>query len=109
MSQRNRNVNIPCVQISQLQRVITMSVMMHASSTKQFVVFFIVVVFFMVVLYPQNRHWEVLRAWWTLHITHADVASYWQSLTGVPVLAPGATLAVASVLQRAVQAYLVAT
>ena len=63
----------------------------------------------MVLLYPQNRHWEVLRAWWTLHITHADVAGYWQSLTGVPVLAPGATLAAASVLQRAVQAYLVPT
>ena len=65
-------------------------------------------VFFTVLLYPQNRHWEVLKAWWTLHVTHADLAGYWQSLTGIPVVAPGATLAVASVIQRTVQAYLVA-
>ena len=38
MSQGNRNINIPCVQISQQQWVITMSIMMHTSSTKQSVV-----------------------------------------------------------------------
>ena len=64
------------------------------------------VVFFTVLLYPQNRHWEGLKAWWTLHVTHADLAGYW--LTGIPVVGWGATLAVASVIQRTVQAYLVA-
>ena len=29
-------------------------------------------------LFPQNRHCELLRAWWTIHVTHADLAGYWQ-------------------------------
>lgn len=49
---------------------------------------------------PQNRHWELFQAWWTIHVTHSDLAGFWQSATGIPVVAPGVTIALASLVQK---------
>ena len=53
-----------------------------------------------------RRSVELFEAWWTIHVSHADVAAYWETVSGIPFTAPGATMALAGTVQQFLQAQL---
>ena len=59
---------------------------------------------------PLPVHWsrslEVFQAWYTIHISHYDVAWYWESLSGIPVVAPGDTVMFAGFLKKMLRTHI---
>lgn len=53
-----------------------------------------------------SRSLELFQAWYTIHISHSDVAWYWESISGIPILAPGATVMFAAVCKRFLQMHI---
>ena len=53
-----------------------------------------------------TRSFELFQAWYTIHISHSDVAWYWESLSGIPILAPGATVVFAAVCKKFLKSHI---
>ena len=60
--------------------------------------------------FPIPHYWtrslELFQAWYTIHISHSDVAWYWESLSGIPILAPGATVVFAAVCKKFLKSHI---
>ena len=56
--------------------------------------------------YYWTRSLELFQAWYTIHISHSDVAWYWESLSGIPILAPGATVVFAAVCKEFLKSHI---